>query len=318
MRPADQAFAAVLVRPMAPEVHGGPAERGTRPLVLRFAPSPNGFLHLGHAYSALMNRRVARRLGGTLRLRFEDIDVTRCRPEYESAALADLDWLGVAFAPPVTRQSGRFDAYRDALGRLRRDGLTYPCFCTRGDIARAVADRLDWPRDPDGAPLYPGTCRHLGAAARDARLAQGVPAGLRLDMAAALARSPDALAWAEYREGPEPATVRANPACWGDVLLARKDVPTSYHVSVVVDDGAQGVTDVVRGEDLLAATSLHRLLQALLGLPAPRYHHHALIRDAAGTKLSKSHGAPSLRDLRLAGTTAGSVRAQLGFGPDDD
>ncbi|MCW6509952.1 tRNA glutamyl-Q(34) synthetase GluQRS [Lichenifustis flavocetrariae] len=288
---------------------------GAQAPLFRFAPSPNGFLHLGHAYSALMNDRLARERGGMLLLRFEDIDRARCRPDYEEAALADLAWLGVAWTPPPTRQSDRFPLYRAALQRLEAEGLVYPCFCTRGDIAKAIDGKPGWPRDPDGSPLYPGTCRRRTPAERDNLAAQGAPAGLRLDLARALDRLPPGLDWVEYREGGAPMGIPAEPARWGDALLARKDIPTSYHVSVVVDDAAQGVTDVVRGEDLLAATGLHRVLQVLLGLPAPVYHHHRLICDASGEKLAKSRAAPTLRARRATGESASDLRRALGFDP---
>lgn len=283
------------------------------PSIFRFAPSPNGELHLGHAYSALMNQRWARRSGGRLLLRMENIDGERCRPVFEAAIEDALAWLGIAWHHRVLRQSERFGVYTAALERLGRLGVLYPCFCARGEIARAVAGRRGWPRDPDGSPLYPGTCRHLDPAERAARLTVGRAAALRLDMSAALARSPDPIAWKEYHEGDAAVSMKADPAAWGDVVLARKTMPASYHLAVVVDDAAQGVTDVVRGEDLLAATSLHRLLQQLLGFPAPRYRHHRLVLDEAGRKLSKSSGAPSLRSCRAAGGTPAAVRAQLGF-----
>lgn len=283
------------------------------PPLLRFAPSPNGYLHLGHAYSALMNTRIAARLGGELRLRFEDIDTARCRREYAVEAMADLAWLGIRWSGPVWHQSNRFPAYRAALMDLDANGLLYPCFCTRGDIARAVASRPDWPRDPDGALLYPGTCRSLNRAERAARLAAGIGPARRLDMAAALRRLPVDLSWTEYRESETSSRVAADPASWGDAILARKDIPTSYHISVVVDDAAQGITDVVRGEDLFPSTSLHRLLQTLLGLAEPAYHHHALIRTPSGEKLSKSRGAAALRVMRQSGLTGAEVRRRLGF-----
>ena len=280
---------------------------------LRFAPSPNGFLHLGHAYSALMNARVAARLGGTLHLRFEDIDTARCRPEYAAEAMADLAWLGLTWQEPVWYQSNRFPLYRAALARLEAMDLLYPCFCSRGDIARAVADRPEWPRDPDGAWLYPGTCRHRSPGERATLLAAGHRPALRLDMAAALRRCSPGFAWTEYSEGDIPRRVVTDPALWGDALLARKDIPTSYHLAVVLDDDAQGITDVVRGEDLFPATALHRLLQVLLGLSEPSYHHHGLIRDAAGDKLAKSRGAAALRDVRRAGADMGELRRSLGY-----
>lgn len=290
--------------------------------VFRFAPSPNGLLHLGHAYSALLNARMARACGGRLLLRIEDIDRTRCRSEYAAAIIEDLDWLGLRFAGPPRRQSEHFDDYRAALARLQGRGLVYPSFESRAEIARLVAAResssASLSRDPDGAPLYPGSAKSLTTAEREERIASGAPYALRLDMAAA-ARAAAALAqagplgWSELGEDGEERAIGADPAAWGDVVLARKGVPTSYHLSVVVDDALQGVTHVVRGQDLLQATSVHRLLQRLLGLPAPRYHHHRLVLDGQGRKLSKSTGAPSLRALRENGVTPAEVEAMLGF-----
>jgi glutamyl-Q tRNA(Asp) synthetase len=284
------------------------------PPVFRFAPSPNGYLHLGHARSALLNADMARAAGGRLLLRIEDIDATRCRPEYETAIDEDLRWLGLAWEEPVRRQSDHFAHYRTALGKLEAMGLVYPSFASRAEIAALVAAREPWPRDPDGAPLYPGTAKTMGAAERGERIASGAPYALRLDMAAALARVPR-LTWTETGAGPdgETGTVAADPAAWGDVILARKDVPTSYHLAVVVDDAAQGVTDVVRGRDLFHATAVHRLLQALLGLPEPRYHHHGLILDADGRKLSKSTQAAGLRELRAKGLTPLDIRRLAGL-----
>lgn len=285
--------------------------------VFRFAPSPNGYLHLGHAYSALINDEMARALGGTLLLRIEDIDTARCRPEFEQAIYEDLHWLGLNWEEPVRRQSEHFDAYADALAHLDRQGLVYPCFCSRSAVAGALTAETAWPRDPDGSPLYPGTCRHLTPAQRAERLAAGQPAALRLDMTAALKhvqeRTGQKFGWREYGRGMQGREVLAEPALWGDAVLSRKDIPASYHIAVVVDDALQGVTDVVRGEDLYMATSLHRLLQLLLDLPAPCYHHHELLRDAAGRKLSKSLRAKSLRTLRHEGLTPAQVRSQLGI-----
>lgn len=275
----------------------------------RFAPSPNGPLHLGHAYSALRNAVVAERLGGRFLLRIEDIDTARCSPVFEAGIEADLAWLGLSWERPVRRQSQHGAAYGAALDRLHDDDLLFPCFCTRGDIARATAGRTDWPRDPDGAPLYPGTCRALPERERARRIADGQPHALRLDAAAAAARLPGALTWIECGEGDRPLLHEASAERWGDAVLRRKDLPGSYHVAVVVDDAAQNITDVVRGADLLEATSLHRLLQTLLGLPAPRYHHHRLVLDREGGKLSKSRGAPALADLRASGVSPGDVRA---------
>ena len=280
------------------------------PPVFRFAPSPNGYLHLGHALSALLNADRARAAGGRLLLRIEDIDTSRCRPEFEAAIYEDLAWLGLTWEQPVRRQSEHFDAYRDALARLEAMGLIYPSFESRADIAALVAAREQqalWPRDPDGAPIYPGDARLLTSSERARLIASGAPHALRLDMAAAAKRA-GPLAWSE--NGSEQT---ADPALWGDVILARKDTPASYHLAVVVDDAAQGVTDVVRGQDLFQATAVHRLLQNLLGLPEPRYHHHRLILDADGRKLSKSTRATALRELRAQGLTAADIRQAVGL-----
>ena len=281
--------------------------------VYRFAPSPNGHLHIGHAYSALRNHELARQHDGRFLLRLEDIDLDRCRPDYEQAIFEDLAWLGLTWEEPVLRQSGHFSLYAAAVEGLRDRGLLYPCFCSRLDIARAVSGMRDWPRDPDGGPVYPGTCRHLPLDERARRLASGQHAALRLDVGQAVSEAAMLLAWCELGEGEEGRDIHAEPQLWGDAVLARKDIPTSYHIAVVIDDARQGVTDVVRGKDLFDATSLHRLLQALLNLPAPRYRHHDLLRDVTGQKLSKSTRAKSLRALRAEGVTAQDVRRRLGF-----
>ncbi|PIT06182.1 glutamyl-Q tRNA(Asp) ligase [Bradyrhizobium nitroreducens] len=288
------------------------------PPVFRFAPSPNGHLHLGHAYSALLNFQRARETGGRLLLRIEDIDATRCRPEFEAAIYEDLAWLGIEWETPVRRQSEHLADYRAALDKLSALGLVYPAFESRAEIARLVAARQGdgpWPRDPDGAPLYPGDAKSLSASERDRLIASGAPYALRLDMAAACRRA-DGLAWNELGEGPGGAcgVVPARPEAWGDVILARKETPTSYHLSVVVDDALQGVSEIVRGQDLFHATSVHRLLQVLLGLPEPAYRHHRLICDGEGRKLSKSSGSTGLRALRAAGTTPAGIRQQVGLG----
>ncbi len=281
--------------------------------VLRFAPSPNGYLHLGHAYSALMNGLIARETGGRLLLRMEDIDVSRCRPEFESAISDDLRWLGLQWEEPVRRQSEHLGDYGGALDQLERRGLIYPCFCSRGDIAAAVSHQRDWPRDPDGTPLYPGLCKHLSAEARAKRFAQGEKASYRLDMDRALASLDTPLTWSEFGGGAVRQERQASPEQWGDAVLSRKDIATSYHIAVVVDDALQGVTDVVRGEDLFLATSLHRTLQALLDLPAPCYHHHPLVRDGSGQKLSKSLRAKPLRTFRQDGVSVRAVLARIGL-----
>lgn len=287
------------------------------PPVFRFAPSPNGYLHLGHAYSALLNADMARAAGGRLLLRLEDIDAARCRPEYEEAIFEDLAWLGVEWETPVWRQSRRMENYAGALRSLEAQGLVYPSFESRAQIAQMVAARevdAPWPRDPDGVPLYPGTARMLPADERARRMAGDEPYALRLDMTEAVAGT-GTLKWTETGAGPggETGIVSADPGAWGDVILARKESPTSYHLAVVVDDAAQGVTDVVRGCDLFFATAVHRLLQELLKLPAPRYHHHRLILDKDAKKLSKSTAATGLRELRKAGATPADIRRLVGL-----
>jgi len=287
------------------------------PPVFRFAPSPNGYLHLGHAYSALLNFDSARQSGGRFLLRIEDIDAVRCKPEFEAAIYQDLGWLGIAWEQPVRRQSRHLADYRDAVEKLSALGLIYPSFESRAAIAKLVAQReakARWPCDPDGAPLYPGAAKLLSPPDRARLIESGVPFALRLDMAAACARVGD-LGWTEHGEGPDGETgaVAARPQAWGDVILARKETPTSYHLSVAIDDALQGVTEVVRGQDLFWSTSLHRLLQQLLGLPQPAYRHHGLILDGAGRKLSKSTAATGLRELRAGGTTPAEIRRLVGL-----
>lgn len=284
--------------------------------VLRFAPSPNGPLHLGHALSALVTFEMARQMGGRFLVRIEDIDTERCRPQFIRAALDDLAWLGLVWEEPVLRQSEHFAMYAEAAGRLREMGLLYPCFATRSEIAAAaVAGRVD----PDGAAIYPGLWRGAVGEWIEARFAAGERAAWRLDMARALElvrkMSPGPLAYSAFEPDGSMREFPADPARWGDVVIVRKETPTSYHLSVVVDDARQGITHVTRGLDLLAATDLHRLLQVLLGLPAPVYFHHQLVTDASGAKLSKSAGAPALAGLRQAGWTVDDVRRQLGFSP---
>ena len=286
--------------------------------ILRFAPSPNGYLHLGHAYSALLNHDMARELGGRLLLRIEDIDASRCRPEFEAAIYEDLSWLGISWQESVWRQSEHFDDHQVALAKLEAQGLIYPSFESRSEISALVAERDrqgHWPRDPDGVPLYPGRARKQSAAERERRRRAGEPFALRLAVDAAVARA-GVFTWTETGMGPQGQTglITAAPQIWGDVVLARKEVPTSYHLAVAIDDAFQSVTDVVRGQDLFWATSIHRLLQVLLGLPEPIYHHHKLILDADGRKLSKSTRATGLRELRAAGANAADIRRMVGLG----
>jgi glutamyl-Q tRNA(Asp) synthetase len=287
------------------------------PPVFRFAPSPNGYLHLGHAYSALLNHDCARQVGGRFLLRIEDIDTIRCKPEFEAAIFEDLGWLGITWEHPVRRQSEYFAFYREAIERLSAEGLVYPSFESRADIARLVARREadgPWPRDPDGAPLYPGEAKLMSSAARKRLLESGEPYALRLDMAAACARTGE-LGWIErgHGAGGETGEIAARPQAWGDVILARKETPTSYHLSVVIDDALQGVTEVVRGWDLFWSTSVHRVLQVLLGLPQPAYRHHRLVRDTSGAKLSKSTGATGLRELHHGGALPADIRRLVGL-----
>ena len=276
-------------------------------IVTRFAPSPTGYLHLGHAHSALTGWRAARRAGGRFLLRLEDIDQTRCRPEFAAAILEDLAWLGLDWDGPVRVQSEHFADYRAALDRLEAAALLYPCFCTRAAIKAEMARAVAAPHGPEG-PLYPGTCRALEPAERARRVAVGESFALRLDVAAALARC-GPLFWEDEIAG----RIAADPASLGDVVLARKEAPASYHLAVTVDDALQGVTLVTRGVDLFAATHIHRLLQALLDLPVPRWCHHPLLTDAAGRRFAKRDRAQTLRALREAGHGPADVRALAGF-----
>jgi len=271
-------------------------------IVTRFAPSPTGGLHLGHAHAALTAWTAARSAAGRFLLRIEDIDRTRCRPAFTGQILADLAWLGLEWELPVRIQSEHFDEYQAALDLLAARDLLYPCFCTRKDIAAAVTA----PHGPDGA-LYPGTCRALSAAARAGRIAAGQPYALRLDVAAAC-RLAGPLVWRDRRAG----RVEAHPERFGDVVLARKDCPASYHLAVTLDDARQGVTLVTRGEDLFAATDLHRLLQALFDLPVPDYAHHPLLLGPDGRRLAKRDQAQTLRSLREAGVSPDQVRRMAG------
>lgn len=277
---------------------------------VRFAPSPNGYLHLGHAYSALFSAQAARQLDGEFLLRIEDIDWARCKPEYTGQIFDDLAWLGLKWPEPVRRQSAHLPAYTTALDRLDRLRLLYPCFCTRKKLNTA-----NTAKDPDGAPVYPGTCRLLTARDRMRRMTAGEPYAMRLDMKKAIMAGGPGVTFEERGEDvlERGRFVEITPQAWGDVVLARKDIGTSYHISVVVDDAVQSITHVTRGLDLYHATSIHRLLQVVLELPAPVYCHHRLIDDDTGRKLSKSAGDRSLRSLREAGVGADDVQAALGF-----
>lgn len=291
------------------------------PFICRFAPSPNGRLHLGHAFSALVNHAAARQAGGIYLVRIENIDVARCRPEFEGALMEDLAWLGASPDAPPRRQSEHFEAYAVALARLEAMGLVYPAFESRSEIARRVLEveeetgRLV-PRDPDGVPLVPFARTAMTDSERVARRTAGEPHVLRLDMAAALrAIGPRPLFWREAEDTPlaPPQAATGDAAGWGDVILARRDTPASYHLAVVVDDAAQAISHVIRGADLKPATCVHVLLQRLLGLPTPIYHHHRLILDGDGLKLSKSNASTSLAALRDAGMSLAQVRARIGL-----
>lgn len=279
----------------------------------RFAPSPNGRLHLGHAFSALFAARAAASLGGTFLLRIEDIDPVRSKPEFDAGITEDLSWLGLAWPEPVLRQSARMATYAAAAEVLKKQGLLYPCFCSRRRIGSSATAT-----DPDGSPLYSGACRHLSHQEAASRVARGEPAQwrLKMDRAAAMAgplsiveapASGVEAFWGRTKERP------ADPARWGDAVIVRKDTPTSYYLSVTADDAAQGVTHVTRGVDLFAATDLHVLLQSLLGLPSPIYCHHRLLHDEEGQKLAKSKGALSLKSLRDSGLSAAQLRRQFEF-----
>lgn len=283
-------------------------------IVTRFAPSPTGYLHLGHAFAAITAHDAARASGGRFLLRLEDIDASRCRPEFERAICEDLQWLGLEWDEPVLRQSERFEAYRVALDRLQQHGLLYPCFCTRAEIASEIARAAEAPHGPEG-PVYPGTCRSLSDDERKARLAAGGSFALRLDVRKAN-ESVGQLSFEERGCGPtgEHGQIRANPLLFGDIVVARKETPTSYHLSVVVDDAFQGVTLVTRGDDLFSATHVQRLLQAVLGLPEPHYAHHRLILDSNGQKLSKRDRALALRNLRESCVTPKEIRERI-FAP---
>jgi glutamyl-Q tRNA(Asp) synthetase len=275
-------------------------------VVTRFAPSPTGRLHLGHAYSAILAHDYARGRGGTFLLRIEDIDPGRSRVEHVRGIVEDLAWLGLTWDAEIVCQSERLDLYAAALDGLKARGLVYPCFCTRSAIAAEIAASASAPHGPDG-PLYPGTCRRIDPDERAQRM-EAEPHAWRMNMKRAVATAP-LLYWEDGDT-----EVRAEPEVFGDVVLARKDAPVSYHLAVTVDDAAQGVTDVVRGRDLFAATDVHRLLQALMGLPTPHYRHHPLLIGADGRRLAKRNGAPSLAELRSGGADPLALVSALRMG----
>lgn len=282
---------------------------------LRFAPSPNGSLHLGHALSALVGYDMAKKLGGRFLVRIEDIDVARCRVEHVTGIFEDLNWLGLSWEEPVLFQSQCFDVYTQAAGWLESQGLLYPCFASRSEI---VAAATEGQQDPEGSPLYPGLHKSLPKPQIEERIGQGEHFALRIDMERALEMARERLqgkplTFTELDEAGQPTIVEAKPERWGDAVILRKDVPASYHLAVVVDDARQGVTHVTRGQDLYAATDIHRLLQVLMGLPEPVYHHHRLLTDEEGRKLSKSTEATDLASLRAQGLTPAEIRARVGL-----
>ncbi|WP_262692010.1 tRNA glutamyl-Q(34) synthetase GluQRS [Kordiimonas aestuarii] len=270
--------------------------------VTRFAPSPTGRLHKGHAFSALMAYKRAQAEGGRFLLRIEDIDITRCRAEFVDGIYEDLAWLGLAWETPVRRQSEHFADYQAALEKLKTQGLAYPCFCTRKDIEAEIAKSASAPHGPDG-PVYPGLCRHMSTAERTAKITGGVPHAWRLNLATALNHIGEPLAWRDEIKG----TVPAIPEALGDVVLARKDTPTSYNLSVVVDDALQGITHIIRGEDLFHATHIHVVLQRLLDMPTPIYHHHGLMLDEHGQRFAKRNRAVTLESLRNSGADVATL-----------
>ncbi len=284
----------------------------------RFAPSPNGWLHLGHAFSAITAHDAARELNGDFLLRIEDIDMGRCRPEYVEGIYDDLAWLGLTWVMPVRRQSEHFDEYEKALKTLRSRGLVYPCFATRKEINAMIEGSgigfARWPLDPDGAPVYPGIYKDISTTELNRLMWEGRTYAWRLDMEKALAEAEEInggpITFTETGAGPRGQTgiLPINPLSYGDVIIARKDVPTSYHLAVTLDDAAQGVTLVTRGQDLFPATYVHRVLQILMGLPEPRYRHHGLIREETGRRLSKTAKDKGLRDLRAGGATPADIR----------
>lgn len=284
------------------------AESKHTSFVTRFAPSPSGHLHKGHAYSALLAYKAAQKNGGRFILRIEDIDTGRCKPEFTDAIYEDLSWLGIRWEEPVRVQSEHFGVYQQALDNLKQQGLVYPCFCTRKDIQTEIAKSRSAPHGPDG-PLYPGTCRNLSADEQEARMANGEAHAWRLNLAKALDATGSLPDWVDTAAG----SIKTQPEQLGDVVLARKDTPTSYHLSVVVDDGLQGITHIVRGKDLFHATHIHVVLQKLLSLPTPTYHHHDLLLDETGARFAKRNRSATLRSLREGGVSAEDMIYDLGL-----
>lgn len=278
----------------------------TASVVTRFAPSPTGLLHTGHAYSALFAFEAARHSAGRFILRIEDLDFTRCRPEFEAAVKEDLTWLGITWERPVRRQSDHLSEFAAAADSLKQQGLLYPCFCTRKDIQQEINAAGGAPHGPDG-PIYPGTCRQLSPTEIDDRIAAGQSFALRLDLQRAITVAGPKLKWHDLEKGWQ----TARPEVFGDIVLVRKDIGSSYHLAVVHDDALQGVTRVTRGMDLFSATHIQRVLQALLGLPTPEYHHHQLICDNTGKRLAKRDDAESLRSIRDRGITAEELRSRF-------
>ena len=276
-------------------------------VVTRFAPSPTGYLHLGHAYAALFAEQLARRANGRFILRIEDIDVGRCKTEFEKAIYEDLEWLGLEWESPVRRQSDHLPKYAEALAQLDQLELIYPCFCTRGEIKAEIERAGGAPHGPEG-PVYPGTCKNLSKREQELRITRGDLHALRLDVTKALAHS-GPLTWHDQLTGEQPAKIDE----FGDVILARKDTPTSYHLSVTVDDAAQGITLVTRGEDLSDSTGIHRLLQALLGYQVPEYRHHMILTDAQGKRFAKRDQSINLRTLRDDGKSPKEIKAMIGI-----
>ena len=280
----------------------------TTQYVARFAPSPTGYLHKGHAYSALLAYREAQKNDGRFILRIEDIDTTRCKPVFTEAIYEDLAWVGLTWEKPVRQQSNHFEDYEKALEKLRQEGLAYPCFCTRKEIQAEIASAPSAPHGPDG-PVYPGTCKKLTNTNRQKRLLAGDTHAWRLDLNVALKRITSPLLWRDIKQG----SITATPQDLGDVVLARKDTPTSYHLAVVVDDALQGITHVVRGQDLFHATHIHIVLQRLLGLPTPTYHHHKLLTDDDGERLAKRNKSATLKSLREEGLSTADLQTSLGL-----